>query len=238
MRVLLSLAANLDWSLHQFNIKNAFLHSDLEKEIYMDIPPGYRCSEAGNVCKLERTLYGLKQSLRAWFGWFYGAMKGYGFIKSNSDHTLFYKRDQGNIVVQIIYLDDMIITRYDQEEIQMLETMLSKEFKMKILGGLKYILGIEVAQNKKIIVLSQRKYILNSLAEVGMLDCKPVNTPIVQNRKLRNNVDQRPTNKEKYQRLIEKLIYLSHTRPDIVYAVSIVSQFMHSSNEEHMEAVK
>ena len=108
---------------------------------------------------------------------------------------------------------------------------------MKNLGGLKYFLGIEVARSNQGIFLSQRKYILDLLSEVGLLECKPVDTPIVQNHKLGIYPDQKPADKGRYQRLVGKLIYLSHTRPDIAYAVSVVSQFMHCPSEEHMEAV-
>jgi Reverse transcriptase (RNA-dependent DNA polymerase) len=238
VRVLLSLAANCDWPLHQFDVKNAFLHGDLKEEIYMDLPPGYQCSGTKRkVCKLEKSLYGLKQSPRAWFGRFCSAMKGYKYEQSNSDHTLFFKRNQGKLTILIIYVDDMIITGNDHEEIKLLETRLSKEFEMKNLGGLKYFLGIEVARSDKGIFLSQRNYILDLLAEVGMLECKPVDTPMVQNQKLVVDPNQSPINRERYQRLVGKLIYLSHTRPDIAYAVSVVSQFMHSPSEEHMDAV-
>jgi Reverse transcriptase (RNA-dependent DNA polymerase) len=150
-------------------------------------------------------------------------MKSYEFEQSDSDHTLFFKKQQGKLIVLIIYVDDMIITGDDRDEIRRLKERLSKEFEMKSLGGLKYFLGIEVSRSKEGIVLSQRKYILDLLSEVGMLDCKPVDTPVVQNLKLGEYPDQVPTNKERYQRLVGKLIYLSHTRPDIAYAVSLVS---------------
>ena len=108
---------------------------------------------------------------------------------------------------------------------------------MKDLGQLKYFLGIEVSRSKTGICLSQRKYVLDLLAETGMLACKPVDTPMEMNHKLGQAEDQTPADKGRYQRLVGKLIYLSHTRPDIAYAVSVVSQFMHSPGEEHMEAV-
>lgn len=93
VRALLSIAANQDWSLHQFDVTNAFLHGELNKEIYMEAPPGFE-SKFGDrkVCKLKKTLYGLKQSPRAWFGRFTNDMKSYGFRLSNSDHTLFLKK--------------------------------------------------------------------------------------------------------------------------------------------------
>jgi hypothetical protein len=238
VRVLLSLAVNQDWPLHQLDVKNAFLHGDLEEEVYMDIPPGYNTNSAEKtVCKLQKALYGLKQSPRAWFGRFTSAMKKYGFKQCNSDHTLFLKHRQGYVTALIIYVDDMIITGDDTEEISRLQKNLASEFEMKDLGGLKYFLGIEVARSTRNIFLSQRKYVLDLLSETGMLDCKPVDTPIVQNHGLKDCADQTPTNKERYQRLVGKLIYLSHTRPDITYAVSVVSQFMHNPSEDHMNAV-
>ncbi|RVW60435.1 Retrovirus-related Pol polyprotein from transposon RE1 [Vitis vinifera] len=162
---------NLDWPLHQFDVKNAFLHGDLEEDIYMDIPSGYVANTEGNiVCKLQRTLYGLKQSPRAWFGRFSTAMKKYGFQQSNSDHTLFLKHRQGKLTALIVYVDDMIITGDDSEEIARLQEQLASEFEMKNLGGLKYFLGIEVARSKR-------------------------ETPIIPNHKLGEYPNQVPTDK-------------------------------------------
>ncbi|WJZ89883.1 hypothetical protein VitviT2T_009069 [Vitis vinifera] len=204
----------------------------------MDIPPGYTAtSEAKIACRLQRALYGLKQSPRAWFGRLSSAMRKYGFQQSNSDHTLFLKHRLGKITALIVYVDDMIITGDDVEEISRLQDQLSTEFEMKNLGGLKYFLGIEVARSRQGIFLSQRKYILDLLAKVGLLECKPADIPIVQNHKLGEYVDQVPADKQRYQRLVGKLIYLSHTRPDIAYAVSVVSQFMHRPSEDHMDTV-
>ena len=148
--------------------------------------------------KLQRALYGLKQSPRAWFGQFSQAMKKYGFYQSNSDHTLFLKHRRGKVTTLIVYVDDMIITGDDTEEIAKLQKQLATEFEMKNLGGLKYFLGIEVARSEQGIFLSQQKYILDLLCEVGMLDCKLSDTPIVQNHKLREYPSKMPANKGRY----------------------------------------
>ncbi|CAL8152273.1 unnamed protein product [Prunus armeniaca] len=179
VRVLLSLAANLDWPLHQFDVKSAFLHGELTEEVYMDIPPGYNTTQTGTVCRLRKALYGLKQSPRAWFGRFTMAMKNNGFKQCNSDHTLFLKHRKGKVTALIICVDDMIITGNDKQEISQLQDYLATEFEMKDLGGLKYFLGIEVARSQQGIFLSQRKYVLHLLTDTGMLDCKPADTPIV-----------------------------------------------------------
>ena len=113
-------------------MKNAFLHGDLEEEIFMDIPPGYTAtSEAKIACSLQRALYGLKQSPRAWFGRFSLTMRKYGFQQSNYDHTLFLKHQVGKITTLIVYVDDMVITGDDVEEIFRLQEQLSTEFEMK-----------------------------------------------------------------------------------------------------------
>ncbi|XP_020425846.1 uncharacterized protein LOC109950641 [Prunus persica] len=117
-----------------------------------------------------------------------------------------------------------------------LQKYLASEFEMKDLGALKYFLGIEITRSATSIFLSQNKYVLDLLIETGMLGFAPAETPIVQNL-LAIYHDQVSTNKERYQRLVGRLIYLSHTRPDIAYAISVVSQFMHPPSEDHLVTV-
>ncbi|RVW75990.1 Retrovirus-related Pol polyprotein from transposon RE1 [Vitis vinifera] len=199
VRVLLSLAANLDWSLQQFDVKNSFLHGELSKEVYMDLPPGCMVLEkqCQKVCKLKKSLYGLKQSPRAWFG--------------------SYKNDP--------------------EEKKALQNYLSREFEMKDIGHLKYFFGIEVSRSSEGIFLSQIKYVLDLLQETGMSGCQPVNTPIKEGLKLCVKPNQVSTDNGRYQRLVGRLMYLAHTRPNLAYALSVVSQYMHNPGEQHMNAV-
>ncbi|KAJ9535774.1 hypothetical protein OSB04_un001074 [Centaurea solstitialis] len=240
VRVLLSLAANLDWPLRQFDVKNAFLHGDLSEEVYMDPPPGCVMTEnqKNKVCKLKKSLYGLKQSPRAWFGRFTKAMKSFGFNQSNADHTLFLKRKHNKITALIVYVDDMVVTGDDPDEQTALQNYLSREFEMKDLGPLKYFLGIEVSRSKAGILLSQRKYTLDLLQETGMSGCRPADTPMLEGLKLKNEENQVPVDKKRrYQRLVGRLMYLAHTRPDIAHTLSVISQFMHNPGEQHMNAV-
>ncbi|RVW43051.1 Retrovirus-related Pol polyprotein from transposon RE1 [Vitis vinifera] len=223
VRVLLSLAANLDWSLHQLDVKNAFLNGDLEEEVYMDIPAGLETTSNFNkVCRLRKSLYGLKQSPRAWFERFTKVVKGYGFVQCQSDHTLFVKHfPEGKLAIIIVYVDDRILTGDHEEKIDLLKKLLTKEFEIKDLGNLKYFLGMEIARSKKGIAVSQRKYVLDLLNETGMLGCKPAETPMDTTVKLEESDGSAPVDKGRYQRLVGKLIYLSHTRPDIGFSVSV-----------------
>lgn len=112
VNVLLSLAANLDWPLHQLDIKNAFLNGDLEEEVYIEIPMGLRSSyNSGKMCRLYKSLYGLKQSIRDWFERFSGALKTLGYTQCQFDDTLFVKHCGGKINILIVYVDDIVLTR-------------------------------------------------------------------------------------------------------------------------------
>ncbi|GKC90514.1 putative RNA-directed DNA polymerase, partial [Tanacetum coccineum] len=137
IRVFFSMAANQGWPLHQFDVKNAFLHGELKEEVYMEAPPGFSQDfKHGEVCKLKKSLYGLKKLPRAWFGGFTLAMKKYGYKQSNSDHTLFLSHRGDRVTCLIIYVNDMIITGNDESEIKKLKEGLCAEFEMKDFGNL------------------------------------------------------------------------------------------------------
>lgn len=239
IRILLSLAVNLDWPLLQLDVKNAFLNGKLEEEVYMDIPEGFRDNSTRNkVCKLKRSIYGLKQSPRAWFDRFSLVLKSHQYKQCQADHTLFTKHAaDGKCVVVSVYVDDIVITGDDKEEIIRLKQFLSKEFEIKDLGSMKYFLGMEIGRSRNQISVSQRKYIIDLLKDTGMLNCKPIDTPMDPNVKLVTRGNETATDRGKYQRLVGKLIYLSHTRPDIGFSVSAVSRFMNDPSEKHMDAV-
>ena len=135
-----------------------------------------------------------------------------------------------------MYVDDIIVSGDDKKEQQVLSECLAKEFEIKTLGRLKYFLGIEVAHSKKGIFISQQKYITDLLKETGKTACKPASIPVDPNIKLGSAEEDIVVDKEMYQILVGKLIYLSHTRPDIAFAVSLVSQFMHQPKEAHLQA--
>ena len=146
VRILLSLAVNFDWELQQYDVKNDFLHGELEEEIYISIPPGFNGSDGYKVCLLKKTLYGLKQSPRAWFGRFAKVMIVNGYKQSQGDHTLFIKHSlSGGVTTLIVYVDYTIVTRNDEKGKNTLKQCLAKEFEIKDLGNLNYFPGIEVA---------------------------------------------------------------------------------------------
>ena len=163
----------------------------------MDPPLGFTPKE-GKVCRLKNALYRLKQLPRAWFGRLSYTMKGFGYKQAMADHTLFFKRDGDDITLLIIYVNDMIVTSSSPEEVKKLQSHLAKEFEMKDLRTLKYFLIIEVSHSKHELFLSQQKYTLDLLNEIGNSACEPLNTPIEVNHGLSIYPDQIPTNKERH----------------------------------------
>ncbi|CAM8957622.1 unnamed protein product [Rhodiola kirilowii] len=208
IRLLISLAASHHWPLHQLDIKNAFLHGDLQEPIYMEQPPGFVAQgESAKVCYLHKSLYGLKQSPRAWFSTFTAAVEKFGMEKSKSDHSVFYKQSGNGIILLVVYVDDIVIT------------------------------GVEVSRSKKGIFLSQRKYVLDLLSETGKIGAKPCSTPMIPHLQLTKS-GELFDDPERYRRLVGKLNYLRMTRPDIAYPVSVVSQYMSSPTVDHWKAVE
>jgi Reverse transcriptase (RNA-dependent DNA polymerase) len=137
-------------------VKNVFLHGDLLEEVYMEVPSGFGTKQTvGKVCRLNKSLYGLKQSPRAWFDRFRKAMVGMGYRQTNADHTVFFRRHGAHITVLVVYVDDMIISGNDEGEIALLKKKLGKEFEVKDLGQLRYFFGIEIARGAEGIILSR-----------------------------------------------------------------------------------
>lgn len=240
VRLFLSMAAMRAWPLHQLDIKNAFLHGDLIEEVYMEQPPGFvaQGESRGFVCKLHKSLYGLKQSPRAWFSRFSHVIQQFGMIRSDKDHSVFYKHSSsGQCIYLLVYVDDIIITGNDHDGIKRLKYHLFQHFQTKDLGPLRYFLGIEVARSRAGIAISQRKYALDILKETGMLDCKPVDTPMDPNVKLVTDQGEPYSDPGRYRRLVGKLNYLTMTRPDISFAVSVLSQFLNSPLNSHWDAI-
>ncbi|RVW71061.1 Retrovirus-related Pol polyprotein from transposon RE2 [Vitis vinifera] len=212
VRAFLAIAASKNWELHQMDVHNAFLHGDLEEEVYMKLPPGFERSDPNLVCRLRKSLYRLKQAPRCWFAKLVMAIKGY------------------------VYVDDLIISGNDSAALKTFKAYLSDCFKMKDLGVLKYFLGIEVARSSAGLFLCQRKYTLDIVSEAGLLGAKPCGFPIEHNHRLGLANGELLSNPESYRRLVGRLIYLAVTRPDLAYSVHILSQFMQEPRIKHWEA--
>ncbi|GKV28962.1 hypothetical protein SLEP1_g37944 [Rubroshorea leprosula] len=198
LRAILDLAASLNLEIKQLDVKTAFLHGDLEEEIYMKQPEGFEVQGKKNlVCKLKKSLYGLKQAPRQWYRKFDSFMGEHKFARTESDHCVYVKRyPDGDFLILLLYVDDMLIVGHDTKKIAALKIDLSTSFSMKDLGPAKQILGMKIfrdRKNKKL-WLSQEKYIEKVLDRFNMSKAKPVGTPLASHFKL--STKQCPASKE------------------------------------------
>ncbi|KAL5852507.1 hypothetical protein ACOSQ3_007625 [Xanthoceras sorbifolium] len=248
IRLVLKIVAAENLHLEQLDVKTAFLHGDLEEEIYMRQPEGFK--EAGKenlVCRLKKSLYGLKQAPRQWYKKFDSFMSSSGFTRCQADHCCYIKRFDNSFIILLLYVDDMLIAGSDMQEIMNLKRELSKQFAMKDLGAAKQILGMRIKRDTKsgTLLLSQAEYIKKVLSRFNMQDAKPVSTPLGIHFRL--SKEQSPKTEEErthmakvpYASAIGSLMYaMVCTRPDIAQAVGAVSRYMNNPGKIHWEAVK
>jgi transposase InsO family protein len=238
VRTLLAIAAQHKWQVYQMDVKSAFLNGFLEEEVYVDQPPGFEVQEhPAKVYRLKKALYGLKQAPRAWYNRIDTYLIKSGFNRSQNEPTLYTKTDQhGKILIVCLYVDDMIYT--GNLELTDFKHAMQSEFEMTDLGIMKYFLGIEVHQSAKGIFVCQQKYAADIIKRFRMEGCNPAETPIPLGTKLSKN-DEGPTvDSTLYKSLVGSLLYLTATRPDIMYAASLVSRFMESPKDSHWKMAK
>lgn len=238
VRAILAIAAVKGWEVHQLDVNNAFLHGDLDEEVYMVLPPGYQPSTVSSVvCKLTKSLYGLKQASRQWFAKLTEALLHLGFVQSHSDYTLFTQTVGSSFTAALVYVDDIIVAGNDLFSIHSLKQFLHDKFSIKNLGPIKYYLGIEVVRSSQGFHLSQRKYALDLLTTTGLNNAKPLTIPFDPNTKLLLNEGPLLDNPSLYRQLVGKLLYLTVTRPDLAFAAQCLSQFVQSPRLPHLHAL-
>ncbi|KAL0395458.1 UNVERIFIED_CONTAM: Retrovirus-related Pol polyprotein from transposon RE1 [Sesamum latifolium] len=234
VRTLLTVASGFAWPIHQIDINNAFLHGFLDEDIYM-LPPEGSSIPAGKVCKLRRSLYGLKQASRQWNQELTSKLLGYGFIQSPHEHCLFIKHFASNILVLLVYVDDVLVTGTSESQIIDIKHFLDKEVTIKVMGCAKYFLGLELQHSDTGLAVSQYKYTRDIFSDAGLSSCKPTNTPLPLGIKLSTQSTPLPDTAP-YRRLVGRLLYLSLTRPDIAFGAQQLSQFVHRPGQDHMDA--
>ena len=188
IRTVLGIVAAEDLHLEQLDVKTAFLHGDLEEELYMQQPEGYEVEgKEEMVCKLKKSLYGLKQAPRQWYKKFDSFMMEQGYIRCHSDHCVYTKKfEDGSYIILCLYVDDMLVAGKNMQEIKLLKKQLSESFDMKDLGAARQILGMRITRDRKErkLTLSQEEYIKKVLDRFNMQDAKPVGTPLAGHFKL------------------------------------------------------
>ena len=251
IRVLLALSCESDWEVHGMDVKTAFLNSELEETVYMEIPEGVELPAAKPprpeytqpiVCRLQKSIYGLKQSPRALYGRINEFFLSNGFIQSDADHSLFINYDKQIII--LLYVDDLVLASPTKGTINWVRVKLHQEFDMTDLGELSTFLVLEIQRNRsnRTLFLSQKTYIQKIIDNMGMEDCNPTTTPGDQQIRLEKSsstFEATAADRLRYQSAVGSLMNaMLGSRPDISYAVAKVRQFSVNPNSTHWTAVK
>jgi phosphoribosyl-AMP cyclohydrolase len=248
IRFLLSIVVAFDLEVEQMDVKTTFLHGDMEEEIYMKQPEGFVVKGKKElVCKLKKSLYGLKQSPKMWYQKFDTYILGLGFVRSRVDHYVYSKQVGNHFIYVVMYVDDMLLVGNNMDVIKEVKSQLSSKFDMKDLSAANFILGMEIKRDRanKKLWLNQRKYVETILQRFNMHGSKLIKVPIPIGVKL--SVDQCPKTHEEeeemshvlYANAVVSLMHVMvYTRPDITHAVGVLSRYMSKPGKEHWTSVK
>ena len=239
VRLVLAMAAAKDWAVHHLDVKSAFLNGDLTEEVFVKQAPGFIAQGAEHkVLRLRKALYGLRQAPRAWNSKLDATMAELGFTRCATEHALYTRRRGKEELVVRVYVDDLIVTGAREKDIASFKAEMAARFQMTDLGALSYYLGIEVRQGSRAVTLGQRAYARKLLERAGMANCKPAATPIEERIKLSKQSTAEKVDTTCYRSIVGGLRWLTHTRPDIAFAVGYVSRFTKDPREDHWMAVK
>ena len=248
IRSLLTLANAHDLEVHQLNVKTAFLNESVEHDIYMSQPEGFNDPNRPNyVCKLNKSIYGLKQSARCWNSTLDEFLTSSGYRRSAADECIYIKQiknSNGKIsfVILAVYVDDMLPVSNDIDFLNAEKKSLCDRFEMTDQGEVHYILGMSIKRDRqnRTMYISQQNYAKGILKRLGMEDCKPISTPTENDAKFHKLSDEdEPFDTQIYQQAIGCLTYVSAaTRPDISVAVSVLSRYMSCPSKAHWTGVK
>ncbi|GJR88535.1 putative ribonuclease H-like domain-containing protein [Tanacetum coccineum] len=239
IRIFLAYASYMGFMVYQMDVKSAFLYGQIEEEVYVCQPPGFEDPDHPNkVYKVVKALYGLHQAPRAWYDTLANYLLCNGFERGKIDQTLFIKRHKGHILLVQIYVDDIIFGSTKKELCDEFEKLMKDKFQMSSMGELTFFLGLQVQQKKKGIFISQDKYVHEILRKFNYSDVKSASTPTDLEKPLVQDGDAADVDEHLYRSMIGSLMYLTASRPDIMFAVCACARFQVSPKSSHLLAVK
>lgn len=234
IRAVLAVANQERWHIHQMDVRTAFLNGKITEEIYMTPPEGYK-HNSGLVCRLNRALYGLKQSSRAWNQRFDQFMQELGYRRSTNDPCLYVKGSGSTLIVLILYVDDILVASPNLALVKEVKRRFVEEFEMSDVGEVKNFLGMKVERDieERTLKISQRGFLENLLRRFNMQDCKPISTPMECRLRLERGKPGEQTDKP-YRELVGCLMHVGFTsRPDLCMTANYFSQFQRCRTEQH-----
>ncbi|KAF8755430.1 Mitochondrial protein [Rhizoctonia solani] len=237
-RVLLSEVASQNLELLQLDIKTAFLHGNLNEEIYMEQPEGF-CNNNGSVWRLVKALYGLKQAAQAFYLRLRKVLVSIGFTRCETDHAVFWRREGDKLAIILAHVDNMLLAGTPKLYLEDVKVDLAKSFDIVDLGEARMFVGVKITRDRQLgmLKISQRRYIDNILKQFGMEECKSCVTPMAESLNL-PKLDSPSIDRTLYQRGVGSLMYaMISTRPDIAYATGLLAQHAANPGKEHWSAL-
>ena len=220
------------------DVKTAFLNGYLKEEVFVQQPPGFEDQGApDHVYILDKALYGLKQAPRAWYDRLSTFLLSNGYRRGTVDKTLFLLESKGDILVVQVYVDDIIFGSTNPDLVHQYQTLMSSEFEMSLIGELSYFLGLQVIQQEQGTQVHQQKYLRELVKKYGLETAKAYGTPISPNTKLSSDEKGKSVDITTYRGMIGSLLYLTASRPDIVFSVCLCARFQANPKESHLIAV-
>ncbi|KAJ9535241.1 LOW QUALITY PROTEIN: hypothetical protein OSB04_un001670 [Centaurea solstitialis] len=239
IRLFLAFAAHMNFKVYQMDIKNAFLNGKLNEEVYVAQPPGFVDPKfPDHVYKLNKALYGLKQAPRAWYDTLSTFLLSKGFVRGKIDSTLFLKKYPKHILLVQIYVDDIIFGSTNPKLCEKFELLMKSEYKMSMMGELTFFLGLQIKQSEKGIFINQGKYVHEMLKKFDLTSCTPMKTPMAPPLSLDKDSKGKPVDVTLYRGMIGSLLYLTASRPDIMYSTCLCARYQAEPKETHLTAVK
>ena len=239
VRVLLAVGVQRGYIMHQLDVKTAFLHGEMDSQVYVSPPQGVDICTENEVLNLKKGLYGLKQAPRLWYRKFCEVMVQLGFRSCKADDCLFYLKDGADEVWLLLYVDDIIVLGSSLKIVESVKRKCSSHVEIKDLGVVRQFLGVSVHFSNNRAWLSQEHFTRQILMRFEMENCNAAPTPMV-NRTAHEGVGStKAADKMRYQELLGALLFLStRTRPDIALAVGILCRHSAEPTEEHWTALK
>ncbi|GJS43280.1 putative ribonuclease H-like domain-containing protein [Tanacetum coccineum] len=239
IRLFLAFASYMGFTVYQMDVKSAFLYGTIEEEVYVHQPPGFvDPAHPNKVYKVIKALYGLHQAPRAWYETLSSFLMENGFRRGTIDKTLFIKKNKSDIMLVQVYVDDIIFGSTKKSMCTEFEDCMHKRFQMSSMGELTFFLGLQVKQQPDGIFISQDKYVADILKKFDFWSIRTATTPIESNKPLVKDEDGEDVDVHVYRSMIGSLMYLTASRPDIMFAVCACARFQVTPKASHLNAVK
>nr|GEZ33813.1 retrovirus-related Pol polyprotein from transposon TNT 1-94 [Tanacetum cinerariifolium] len=238
VRLFIAYDAYKSFTVYQMDVKTTFLYGPLKEKVYVNQSDGFvEPYHPDKVYRLKKALYGLKQAPRAWYDELSNFLVSKGFFKGSIDPTLFITKHRGDILLMQIYVDNIIFDSTNPKLSKQFEKLMHSNFEMSMMGELKIFLGIQIHQSPRGIFINQAKYAQKILTKHGMTSCGSVGTPIA-TKHLDADLSGTSIDQTKYRSMVEALMYLTISRPDIMHTTCYCARYQAKPTEKHLTAVK